>query len=213
MSNAQIIVDRLPAALGAEFYRINVIDNGSSVSLFFEERANSDYKQSSAVTGAGKPLSGGGFAAPGSPGNVIFNSAGAFAGMDSTSWDDVNHSLTIQGGPMDNGSFPILQLSQEWTVGGTFYTGILFNVTDTASQALSALMDLQVGNITQFFFQKNGLLKLSDLQFFAGQQALGAGAAATLGTIGAPGPGTAAQDSWQQVRVADGSVRWVPLWI
>ena len=41
--------------------------------------------------------------------------------------------------------------------------------------------------------------------------ALGGGATATLGTIGASGPTAAAQQEWVQIEV-NGAVRWVPVW-
>jgi hypothetical protein len=42
--------------------------------------------------------------------------------------------------------------------------------------------------------------------------ALGGGAAATLGTIGGSGPGTAAQNSWKLLFDSTGAAFWVPVW-
>lgn len=44
--------------------------------------------------------------------------------------------------------------------------------------------------------------------------ALGGGAAATLGTIGGTGPGTAGQNSWLKIKTDTGSVNtyWIPVW-
>lgn len=42
--------------------------------------------------------------------------------------------------------------------------------------------------------------------------ALGGGAAATLGTIGGSGPGTAAQFAWEPVTLSDGSSGFLPVW-
>jgi hypothetical protein len=42
-------------------------------------------------------------------------------------------------------------------------------------------------------------------------QALGGGAAATLGTIGGSGPATAAQNEWAEIKVGN-NVRWVAVW-
>lgn len=42
--------------------------------------------------------------------------------------------------------------------------------------------------------------------------ALGAGAAATLGTIGAPGPATATQNKWARINI-DGTFYFVPVWL
>ena len=52
----------------------------------------------------------------------------------------------------------------------------------------------------------NGLLR------YDGAIALGGGAAATLGTIGGSGPGTAAQNKWVKLNV-DGTNYFLPLWI
>ena len=46
-----------------------------------------------------------------------------------------------------------------------------------------------------------------------GVNALGGGAAPTLGTIGGAGPATAAQANWVKINCADGVVRWVPAWV
>jgi hypothetical protein len=57
MPNAQIISPRRPAIPPETFIRINIIDNGTSVSFFVEERENSDYVSDPAsITAAGKPL-------------------------------------------------------------------------------------------------------------------------------------------------------------
>jgi hypothetical protein len=42
--------------------------------------------------------------------------------------------------------------------------------------------------------------------------ALGGGAAATLGTIGGTGPTAAGQAEWVQIRV-NGNLRWLPVWL
>lgn len=46
-----------------------------------------------------------------------------------------------------------------------------------------------------------------------GVNALGGGAAPTLGTIGGTGPAAAAQATWVQINCADGVVRWIPAWV
>ena len=46
-----------------------------------------------------------------------------------------------------------------------------------------------------------------------GVNALGGGAAATLGTIGGGGPAAAAQATWVKMNCADNVVRWVPAWV
>jgi hypothetical protein len=47
-------------------------------------------------------------------------------------------------------------LSYTWNNAGTTFTGIKYNVTDTASNAASLLMDLQVGGTSKFSVNKTG---------------------------------------------------------
>lgn len=49
------------------------------------------------------------------------------------------------------------------------------------------------------------------LDYNVAADALGGGAAATLGTIGGAGPTVAGQNSWMRLQVA-GAVRWIPIW-
>jgi hypothetical protein len=53
----------------------------------------------------------------------------------------------------------IYDMADTWTVGGTTYTSIKMNVTDTASAAASLLMDLQVGGTSKFAVTKAGAIK------------------------------------------------------
>ena len=50
-------------------------------------------------------------------------------------------------------------MAQTWNAGATTFTAIKMNVTDTASAAGSALMDLQLAGTTVLRLQKNGLLQ------------------------------------------------------
>jgi hypothetical protein len=51
---------------------------------------------------------------------------------------------------------PLSDLTATWNAGGTTFTAIKMNATDTASAAGSALMDLQVGGVSQFKVSKAG---------------------------------------------------------
>ena len=53
-------------------------------------------------------------------------------------------------------SKPVLDLSQTWNAGAVTFTGLKFNVTDTASAATSLLLDLQVGGTAELSVVKNG---------------------------------------------------------
>ena len=55
-------------------------------------------------------------------------------------------------------SQPLLDLSQTWNNAATAFTGLKFNVTDTASANLSLLMDLQVGGVPKFNVGKAGVV-------------------------------------------------------
>jgi hypothetical protein len=52
----------------------------------------------------------------------------------------------------------IYNLSDAWNDAGTTYTSIKMNVLDTASNAASLLMDLQVGGVTAFNVSKSGAI-------------------------------------------------------
>lgn len=50
----------------------------------------------------------------------------------------------------------VLDLSVTWNNAGVTFTGLKFSVTDTASNAASLLMDLQVGGVSKFSVDKTG---------------------------------------------------------
>jgi hypothetical protein len=52
--------------------------------------------------------------------------------------------------------FNIYDMADTWNAGGTTFTAIKMDVTDTASAAASLLMDLQIGGISKFKVRKNG---------------------------------------------------------
>lgn len=65
----------------------------------------------------------------------------------------------------------IFDLTDTWNAGGTTFTAIKMNATDTASAAGSLLIDLQVGGVSQFSVTKagvitNGTLALSKVTGF-----------------------------------------------
>jgi hypothetical protein len=55
---------------------------------------------------------------------------------------------------------PVLDLAQTWNNAAVTFTGAKFNVTDTASNAASLLMDLQVGGTSRFSVAKDGNVRL-----------------------------------------------------
>jgi hypothetical protein len=67
---------------------------------------------------------------------------------------DVNAvDLTVSGNTTLSGP---VSVTPTWNAGGTTFTGIGLNVTDTASAAGSLLLDLQVGGVSQFKISKAG---------------------------------------------------------
>lgn len=64
-------------------------------------------------------------------------------------------ALTITGGTQ-TASFPALSLTQTWNNSGVTFTGLLLNVTNTASASGSLLLDLQVGGTSQGSFVNGG---------------------------------------------------------
>lgn len=53
----------------------------------------------------------------------------------------------------------------------------------------------------------------ADIKWGKGEVAMGAGATATLGTIGGSGPTTETQNGWLRVINSDGAARWLPTWL
>ena len=121
----------------------------SGVGTMAEQNANNV-----AITGG--TISGVTLPAGGSTLQVQYNNAGAIAGMSGTSWDDTNRSLTVTGATVTT-SNPVLNLSQTWNAAGVTFTGAKINVTDTASNSSSLLMDLQVGGTSFANITKSGV--------------------------------------------------------
>lgn len=70
-------------------------------------------------------------------------------------------SLPISGnGATVTASTPLINGTQTWNDGATTFTALKFNITDTASNSASLLMDLQVGGASKVKVGKNGGLAL-----------------------------------------------------
>lgn len=63
--------------------------------------------------------------------------------------------ITITGGTVAANTPPV-SITQTWNNAPTTFSGILSNITDTASAANSKLIDLQVGGISKFNVDKSG---------------------------------------------------------
>lgn len=64
----------------------------------------------------------------------------------------------------------IFGMTDTWNAGGTTFTAIGMNVTDTASAAASLLIDLQVGGVSQFRVSKGGRITAQTLTLGLGGQ-------------------------------------------
>ena len=86
--------------------------------------------------------SGGGGTPGGSNTQIQYNSSGTFAGASGLTTNGTE--LTIASGTK-TADAPVLNMSQTWNNGAVTFTGLKFNVTDTASNPLSAALEIQYG--------------------------------------------------------------------
>jgi len=86
----------------------------------------------------------------------LSNGAGAFLAATGVTSPGAGR-LALAAGTV-TASAPILDATQTWNSSGTTFTGIAYDVTDTASAAGSMLMDLRVGGSGRFNVRKDGLL-------------------------------------------------------
>lgn len=77
---------------------------------------------------------------------------------DSSGALSLSGPLSITGGTVTANN-PILSATQTWNNAAVTFTGWRLNVTDTASNAASLLLDLQVGGSSRFSVAKNGNLR------------------------------------------------------
>lgn len=95
----------------------------------------------------------GGGAPGGSTTQLQYNNAGAFGGTSGIT--TTGTELTIASGTK-TADAPVLNITQTWNNAAVTFTGLKANVTDTASNSASLLMDLQVGGSSKFKIRKNG---------------------------------------------------------
>jgi len=83
----------------------------------------------------------------------------------------------------------IYDMTDTWNVGGTTFSAIKMNITDTASAAASLLIDLQTGGVSRFSIRKDGALITGSVAL-SSVTGLGTGVATALaiavGSAGAP---------------------------
>lgn len=89
----------------------------------------------------------------GSTTQLQYNNAGAFGGASGLTTNGTE--LTIASGTK-TANAPLLDATQTWNNAAITFTGLKFNATDTASNAASLLMDLQVGGTSKLKADKTG---------------------------------------------------------
>jgi len=85
----------------------------------------------------------------GSNQQVAYNSSGAYAGDSGLLYDATTGKLTV-GGKTVTTDNPVLDLTQTWNASGIAFNGINLNITNTASAAGAALLNLRIGGTSQF---------------------------------------------------------------
>lgn len=98
----------------------------------------------------------------GATGTLQYNAGGGnFGGATGTTWDNVNQTLTIAGATL-TANDPVLQISQTWNNAGVTFTGLDFNIINTASNGGSNLFNFRdnSGNILRL--TQTGILFLAE---------------------------------------------------
>jgi hypothetical protein len=83
---------------------------------------------------------------------VVTGTSGSYV---SKTGDTMTGALNINSGAITT-SAPALNTTQTWNNGATTFTGVLENVTNTASNPASKLVDLQVGGVSKFNVDVSG---------------------------------------------------------
>jgi len=96
----------------------------------------------------------------------------------------------------------IYNLTDTWNSGATIFTSVKMNVTDTASNAASLLMDLQVGAVSQFNIGKAGVVTIGNNLLAKTDNAF------DIGASGANRPRNLYMGSW--IRMANTTVAALP---
>jgi hypothetical protein len=91
---------------------------------------------------------------------ALSTSANSFSAGQTITAPANTSALTASYSVTGANTTPLLNLSGTWNTSG-IARGILLNVTDTASNASSLLMDLQVGGVSKFKYDKSGAMSLA----------------------------------------------------
>lgn len=119
---------------------------------------------------------------------------------------DSNNVVRLgQNSPVGFGNNPTVTNTNSGDIVMT--NGVDIRFTDQSGPSAKAF--LSIGAADQCIIGREA----ADIQWGKAQVALGAGAGATLGTVGGSGPTTAGQSDWLRIKASDGSLRWIPCWL
>ena len=95
--------------------------------------------------------------------NAIASITGAAAGqvLYGTGTGISSEAAFAYNSTTDTLTLPVLSLDPTWNNGATVATPITVNVTNTLSPASSKIMDLQIGSVSKFTFDKDGVFRAS----------------------------------------------------
>lgn len=93
---------------------------------------------------------------------IQFNNAGAFGASANLTFDPATNIFALGGRQtITQGTItalaPILDATTTWNNAGVTFTGIRYNVTDTASNTNSLIMDLQRNAVSRFSVRQDGI--------------------------------------------------------
>ena len=96
----------------------------------------------------------------GSDTQVLFNDGGVLAGDSGFTFNKTNNTIDL-GGATVTASDPVIDASQTWNNAGVTFTGLKFNVTNTASASGSLIFDYQVGGSSVCILYRTGEFRAS----------------------------------------------------
>lgn len=91
----------------------------------------------------------------GTLGSVVLSTAPTLTGPVTLNEAVGSSGLTITGATQTS-SFPALNITQTWNNAGVIFTGVKLNITNTASDNSSNLLDLQIGGSSKLGIGKSG---------------------------------------------------------
>lgn len=141
--------------------------NPATGDVFFKTSATITVYYCSATNTWSAIGSGGTITGSGSAGQVAYYS-GASAITGDASFTFAPSTLTSTQGSLTGSSTPFLSHTATWNNSGTTFENLVSNVTNTASNAASTLIDLKVANTSQFKVTRGGAVTATGVLTSAG---------------------------------------------